>query len=53
MHEQRDEVMERIVINAADFSDDDTSESSIIATIMMIYKELVQSSVTANGNGNN
>jgi len=41
-------VMERIIINANDDNDnDDVSESKLVVTIMVIYKELVQSSVAA------
>jgi hypothetical protein len=52
---EMDSIMERIIINADDDDDDDdddndnddTSESTVSLMIMMIYKELVQSSVTA------
>ena len=53
-----DSVMEKIIINADDYDDnDDTSESmmimmtrqnlQLVVTIMIIYKLLFQSSVTA------
>ena len=42
-----DSVMEKIIINANDDDNDDTSESKLVVTIMMIYSELFQSSVTA------
>jgi hypothetical protein len=53
---EMESVMERIIINADDDDDDDdnddndnddTSESTASLMIMIIYKELVQSSVTA------
>ena len=46
---EMDSVIERIIINADDDDDDndETQNLQLVVTIMMIYKELFQSSVTA------